>query len=461
MINNPTMLFDYPAARLSTRSDKTEMVVWGYVVSIDKQKQQMMVKLQTTEQEVPVRINNHISRHGFGVRFIPVPRDTIVILLKVNEDYLHIGYALENIEQYTQDSSNSKTTIGLLQRYLDEGEVQLLGIGNNELLLSNDGSVLIKTQSNAYIKLEDISSTMEGHFANMKMEMDGVRVRAGNMRRPLKGAQREDDYLVMKDEDGSVSKVTDLEEQDGELEDHSYMKEFTVQVGTIIDPETGIDKKFDQRDPASSSPQIGWFSLANKVVDETGEEYKLEGKNVQFVLRTANGGGLAVTEDNSLYILDYSPGTSGGKNFTKFSSTKDSKALRASEDNLIDLSDAGIRIFHKKANIDIKLDEPDGDPEINISTGDGRGIILNKMGIYLNASKSYVTIDAKEIQLNAESVTFGGMNAAVTGDTVFKAKQTATELDMHTHAGPAGPPTQPLIPKVLAGSIVPDGFNVG
>jgi hypothetical protein len=463
MIGKISELHNQPAARIASQANSAQRVVWAYVVNINKISQTMTVRLRENNEEIPgIPINNMMSQHGIGVRIIPVPRDTIVILLKLNEEYIHIGYALQNLDKYTQDSSNSKVTNALLQRYLDEGEVQLLGIANNEILLTNDGSVLIKTQNNSYVKLEEISSTFEGFFSNLKFEMDGVRIRAGNMRRPIKGAQKEDDYIVYSNETEEVKKATDLEEtEEGEFEDHTYFKEFTVQVGTVMDTETGIDKPFDQRDPAGSSPQIGWISLANQVIDETGEEYKIEGQNVQFVLRTANGGGLAITEDNSLYLLDYSPGTTGGKNFTKFSTKEDSsKGIRTSDNNFIDIGNSGIKILHNGGSIDVKLDSS-GNPELSLNTGDGKGIVLNSFGTLINATQGYATVEAKEFQVNAEKITFGGMKAAVTGDSLLKAKQFITEQDLHQHAGPAGPPTKPLMPLVLAGTLTATGVNVG
>lgn len=463
MIDDISRLHDQPAARAASQAQGSQKLVWAYVININKTAQTMTVRLRENGEEIPnIPINNMITRHGIGVRMIPVPHDTIVILLKLTEDYVHIGYGLQNLDTITQDSSNSKVTSALLQRYLDEGEVQLLGVANNEVLLTNDGNVLIKSQSNSFVKLEDLSSTFEGLFSNLKFEMDGVRIRAGNMRRPLKGPQKEEDYIVYALETEEVKKATDLEEtEDGEFEEHLYFKEFTVQVGTVMDSETGVDKPFDQRNPAGSSPQIGWMSLANQVIDETGVEYKLEGKNVQFVIRTANGGGIAITEDNSFYILDYSPGTPGGKNFTKFSTKEDSsKGIRASDNNFIDIGNAGIKIFHHNASIDAKLDAS-GNPEISLNSGDGKGVIVNSFGTLINATKGYATVEAKEFQVNAEKITFGGMAAAVTGDSLLKAKQYITEQDLHQHTGPAGPPAKPLMPLVLTGTLVATGINVG
>ena len=227
MLDDISKLHKHPAARAASQARGSQRIVWGYVINIDKLSQTMTVRLQENQEEVPgIPINNMMSQHGVGVRMIPVPQDTIVILLKLNEDYVHIGYGLQNLDKYTQDSSNSKVTSALLQRYLDEGEVQLSGIANNEVLLTNDGNVLFKTQSNSFIKLEDISSTFEGLFSNLKFEMDGVRIRAGNMRRPMKGAQKEDDYIVYATEKEEVMKATDLEEdEEGVFENHTFFKE--------------------------------------------------------------------------------------------------------------------------------------------------------------------------------------------------------------------------------------------
>jgi len=449
---------DLPVIRKSSYA-KEQQITYARVINVNSETQTMTVKIPSegNRTETGIPINNMVSSHGVGIRMMPIPGDSYVFLLKDVENYIHIGYYLEGIEDFTQNRKGSKTSNILLQRYLESGEVQLLGLNNSEILLANDGSVLIKTGTNNFIKLEDYTSTLEGSFSNTKLEMDGTRIRSGNIRRPLKGSVHEDDYMVEL-EDGTVKPKSLLEEiSPGELESHRLMKEFLIQVGTVPG-EDGKDIPFDQRDPENSSPNVGWMSLATQVLDENGNPQKILGKKVHFMTRLSGGGGIAVTEDNSLYLLDYR-----GKNFTKFSAGSESgKSLRSGDKNFVSVSGPqGVELQHEDgASITLKGDN-DGNPEIIMTARNGQNITLNKMGLTLNIDGGYITINGKEINFNAEKFTFGGALAAVTGDSLFKAKLTAAMIDVHFHAGPIGPPVVPLTPMVLTGMIASTGLNVG
>jgi len=456
-------IYNFPSLKIENESD-VQTVVWANVYGVDSESQTMTVYVRDIEQMIPdIPINNMISYHGIGVRIMPVARDSIVLLLKSGENYFHIGYALDGLSSLTSDLLGKKTTPILLQRYLEEGEVQLLGLSGNEVLLTNDGNVLMKSSNNSYVKLDSFSSTLEGYFANMKYEMDGVRIRAGNVRRSLSGTLRKEDYFVeTEDEEEPFKPLSELiEQEDGTIEPYEHHKEFTVQVGTLQD-EDGEDLDFKQGDIANSSPQTGWMSLASQVIDEKGRPMEIGGERVQFFVRMTNGGGMAITENSSFYILD-----NLGRSHTKFTApkstsdtTNSSKGLRVTPENYIDVSDSGISLTHKGGFVDLKTDK-DGAPEINLSDGSGRNVKLNSMGLTLNMAEAYISLNAKEINFDAEKFTFGGMLAAVNGDTVFKAKMTAAMLDAHIHLGPSGPPAVPLMTMVMSGQIASTGVNVG
>ncbi len=418
-----------------------ENIFWGYVKSVDNEKQTMNVFIPSRNLIIPdVVINNNVSRHGIGIRVMPVPQDSVVLLIRDGMKYFHFGYALEEIERFTDNSTATKQTAGLLQRYLESGEVQLLGIANNEVLLTNDGSVLIKTKDNSYVKLENYDSMLEANVANMKFNLDGVRIRAGNIRRPTKDGSKSDDFLVMTD-DGSIKPESDLVlDEGGVYEDFTYLKEFFVNVGTVQDSETGVDKEFITKEPNTSSPNVGFMALATQVVGEDGKIYKINGQRVQFLIRMTNGGGIAITEDNSLYIMDFI-----NKNFTKFSSGLNSKCLKASETNLIEVADQGIKLDHKKATIDLKLDK-DNYPEVTTSIGLSNGIsrytTINAFGYKIDMTEAFINAIAKDIILDySNTLTIGPGNATTSAEMLIRGLKLAGALDSHTHKGPIGPPT--------------------
>lgn len=447
---------------------ESHLIIIGVVTGVDSESQTMSVKIPSEGDRLisKVPINNFISAHGVGIRTMPIPGDSFVLLVRSGAHYTHIGYCTEGIADFTQDKKNSKISNILLQRYIESGEVQLLGLTKNEILLTNDGSILIKTSGSSYIKLEEYTSTLEGYFDNMRYEMDGVRIRAGNTRRPLKGYGREEDYVV-KTEAGEVKAESAV--VDAEVEPYTLMKEFTVQVGTAQDTK-GIDFPFNSLDLTNSSPQVGWMSLASQVVDEQGTPLKLQGQDVQFLIRTANGGGIAITADNSLYVLDYgSKDDSGvinpGKNATKLSGGEGPKFLRAGDNNLISVAAEAVQIQHESGATIILQKDINNGAEISISNKIGQNITLNSMGLNINIAGGLVNFTGKTINFNAESYTFGPAIKPA-ADNTFKAALTAALIDAHLHPGPNAPPTYPtalfvnLTGEVLAGSITGTGLII-
>jgi hypothetical protein len=450
---------------------ESHLIIEGVVTGVDSETQTMSVKIPSEGDRLisKVPINNFISAHGVGIRTMPIPGDSFVLLLRSGAHYTHIGYCTEGIIDFTQNKKNSKNSNILLQRYLESGEVQLLGLTKNEILLTNDGSILIKASGSSYIKLDDYASTLEGYFDNMKYEMDGVRIRAGNTRRPLKGYGREEDFVV-KTNAGEVKAESAI--TDAEAEPYTMMKEFTVQVGTVQDTK-GIDFPFNSLDLTNSSPQVGWMSMATQVVDEQGTPLKLQGQDVQFLIRTANGGGIAITADNSLYVLDYGSKANAtdttmlnvGKNATKLSGGEGPKFLRASANDFVSVTSTGIQIQHRSGAAIILQEDVNKGAEISISNKIGQNITLNSMGLNINIAGGLVNFTGKTINFNAESYSFGPAIKPA-ADNTFKAALTAALIDAHLHPGPMSPPIYPtalfvnLTGEVLAGSITGTGLII-
>lgn len=430
---------------------ESHLIIMGAVTGVDSETQTMSVTIPDEGNRLMsgLPINNFISMHGVGIRTMPIPGDSFVLLLRYGAHYTHIGYFTEKIVDFTQDKKNSKVSNILLQRYLESGEVQLLGLTKNEILLTNDGSILIKTAGNSYIKLDEYASTLEGYFDNMRYEMDGVRIRAGNTRRPLKGYGREEDYVV-KTTAGEVKAESAI--PDATVEPYTMLKEFTVQIGTVQDTK-GIDFPFNPLDLTNSSPQVGWMSMATQVVDEQGTPLKLQGQDVQFLIRTANGGGIAITADNSLYVLDYGSKTNTddltmlniGKNATKLSGGLGPKSLRSGDNNLISIAAEAVQIQHESGAMILMKKDANGGGEITLSGQSGQSVVVNDMGVTVNASGTkggYLHLMGEEIIFNAAKYTFSPA-LLPQQDQVLKANAFSTIYDNHTHAGPVGPPLTP------------------
>lgn len=428
----------YPAMRLGEQLESNK-IMWGFVVSVNPESQTMRVSLPDNNFAVTedVPINNMISYGGAGIRIMPVSGHTVVVLLKAETTYIHIGYAMEDMKNYTENKLGSKKPATVvLQRYLEEGEAQMVGFSKNEIFLSNSGSVLLKTADNNYLKLDNTTDSLDGLFRSMKFEMDGVRVRGGRARRQLRGYGNEDVNMVIT-EDDEIKQAIDLKEDaEGNIERNIPIQEFSVSVGVQKDI-TGIDKDFIQTTPETSSPSVGLIAMSNRVLKEDGKPMRLGGQYVNFIVKTAGGGGFAVCEDNSAYILDYR-----GKNPTKISSGTLPKALRSGEHSYVQVSDTtGVEIKHKHAEITIK-DDPDH-PEYSyteLKSSRGDVITIGKMGITIQSDAS-LNLNGKSLNINAENTVFGSIYAATPlADSIIKGAAFAMLYDNHIHEGPVGPP---------------------
>jgi len=411
------------------RQDLRDNIFWGSVVLVDIENLSMNVhiiggRVNTIIENIP--INSNFTSDGYGLRLLPSTNSVAILMRVSDKQYIHIGYHTGETSALISNKSNSKDNEAavILRRHIESGEVQLVGLTNNEIFLSNDGSVLLKAQFGASLALNNFMHRLEGYFANMRYEMDGVRIRAGNIIRPVVSDTNEDDFIVL-NKDGAVVKETSLAED----AIGTALREFQVMVGTQISSE-GVDEL------PPFSPTVGYLALADKVVTEVGEEVKVLGKSVNFRLKLSSGFSLVVDVEGSFYLLDDTNGS-----FTKFGvGASPDKSLRSGDSMLLINTDKGIYMKHASGST-MQMDK---DGNIQFSDKNKNSILMQKDGITINSPDGDVNINAKNIVLSPESNIFIGDPSSAT-NMVLTAGGFANVFDVHTHPYPLGS-TGPVTP---------------
>jgi hypothetical protein len=267
--------------------------------------------------------------------------------------------------------------------------------------------------------------------------MDEVRIRAGNIIRPVGSYEYngdtfytyDDEQIVLDSEDNIVSE-SDLPL--GEI--GTQLKEFFVQVGTQIDDATGVDD--------SISPYVGMIGMGEKLIDEQGAEIASGNKSLNFLVKTAAGGGIAIADDGSFLILDQLGGS-----VTKFSAGADGeKSLRVgnnyvsinAENGILLSQDTGSTITIDKAGI------------ITLAYKNGTSLLVSDVGLSLNFPETTINLIADAVKIVSTTGTVLGVGntppdtllcgtrTATWFDTIFF-PALATWLDGHVHVGPLAP----------------------
>jgi hypothetical protein len=412
----------------------------GVVSKVDSETYKMQVQiLRGSEgtQERTVPFNNLMTNYGAGFKLIPLSGRTVATFREnFGGKYEHVSYATEQIVTITDNISGSKqdSTTKLLQRNLEEGDVQIAGTLGSEIYMPVDGTVLIKNGFGEFLKLDNILNRLEGSFTNLKLDMDSVRIRAGNVIRPTRATTTEDQYMLL--DATETVKGQDLFTAEELSLPYSAIPEFTVQVGIFPNPVDYVD------DEPDNSPSIGKFSIAERIVDERGSALYSSGKAIQCQLRMKNGGGFSITEDGAFYVEDfnnYSP--------VKFdnSETSAERSLRVKK-SYISVSTTNDTSATYKQEL---LMHDESGTEVSIRNGvialldySMRGIIIDpNKGIDFNAPKSYVSIHAQDINIIPDGGKMNiGADLTALPDQLLKLYGTALWFNIHTHAGPVGPP---------------------
>jgi hypothetical protein len=419
---------------------------YGLVTGYDFETQKMKVDKFYCGKAIPVEnvyLNTQLADTGYGLRIIPIVGVTMILMYQVTQsDYIHVGYYYGDVSQLFSDRKEEKenSTDAVLLRYLEGGEVQLVALNKNEIYLSNDGSVLLKSQYNASLKLDNVLHRLEGNFANLKYEMDSVRERAGNILRPTVPDTLEEDFILLKDEE--VTKESSLE-KDQDYTEITGLKEWRVDVGTEIDPETGVDYTTKDSKGRAMYPSVGYIAMADKMVTENGEEIKILDKSINFKLRLANGCSLVVDEEGSFFILDDITG-----NFTKFAIGDDAeKSLRVGDNMFIINKEDGVYIKHESGS-SIRFD-PDGNVQVNDS-GDANGQNVNT--VVMTAGKGITITTSNDLVLSANKIVLLPKDNIYIGDPLSAADNllTLSGFGMNVFNGHIHPATSAFGPVTVS-----------
>jgi hypothetical protein len=288
-----TQDYTHPLLR-STESFSTN-IYWGIITAINSEAHTMSVKVPSfknkTYDNIPLNMN--VTMDGAGIRVMPVPHTTIALLYYDNTypaSFYHIGYFLDGMKQFSSNKTATKTGKILLQRYLEPGEAQLVCSSHNEVYLSKDGSVLIKSGSGQFLKLSEYSDALEGNFSNMDFDLHAVDIQAGKVKR-LTGENDSTLPVILRDSNSDPH------------------KEFTINIGTTYDDETGkpevtADAAYPNRD---ITPEVGTLSFASQVFKQDGTAEKAISSLstvIQFLLKITGGLKVTVDEDGELYIAN-------------------------------------------------------------------------------------------------------------------------------------------------------------
>lgn len=410
--------------------DNAGKIFWGEVTAINPENNTMTVNIRTNsgkKHNVPdVQINNIANNLGIGFKFMPIPGQTTVFLYRdVNGLWIHIGYYTVDKGTYISDKTGKKQQnhTFLLQRYLDGGELQILGAQDNEILFTNDGNILIKTRSNFFVYLDDYLNNLEIAIPNCLATFDRVKVRSGNIIRYKDINTNEAIQYYLKDD--AIVTDNDIIYTD----DVQALKEFSIQVGTVQNGATGFDMESNNPD-VMLSPNIGFLNIADRLVNEAGEEEKINSESLQFLLRMASGIGLGISKDGVFYLYDY---TTHG--YIKFvTGAEDSSPLTALE--------CVIGTSTTKINSDGSLSYVNGDNEFSQAL-DGSTVLKNSNatitigqdGKVSVTTGNNVTVDAENVEVNSTKADINSDEATINS---AKASITGGELTVNGVATPTG-----------------------
>lgn len=352
-----------------------------------------------------VDLPTYCSPSGIGLRFTPLvdsEEANSIVLYQEAGEYISMGYVSVNTA-LIDNKDNTKNAVSIPLRYLQPGEVSLRAQRGNELFLDRQGGVLLADHFYNSIRINPDESAIILKSANYRGEFDGVRIRSGNVRRPVYPHDLDETYVVTADA----------------IQD----KEFMVQVGTQVDA-SGQD---------TDKPDVGFMCLGSKVYDEYGRLFKLGEDNAQFLIKTTGGGGIGISDKGDIYFLDYA----GGNSTVFKAGATGEKWFRSGNAHIGISSSIGITM-QSNTGSSIELNNEHG---VIIADASGRSIQVNDYGITLNAPG-----DGTAISYLASNHNFiGACNIGVLPMYgLLRAELFAAIYDAHVHPGPGSPPAVSL-----------------
>ena len=415
----------------SNQENKAYKIFTGMVISIDSEKQLMNVAVNGVGVQRNIAINNPTTPNGVGIRVMPVPGTSTVLLYEQKSTFYHIGYYYNHqddsnvfmgLQSFTNNSIGDKneSDIIFLQRNLASGELSIAGSSNAEIYLPNSGDILLINSARASIELSSILNAVLVDAESTYSEIGGTVFRNGNVLRRVKGSQKDLEGIF------SASNVVTPESYLTTTESFEKLNEFSFDVGTTESDSTGY---YDD----SIQPTVGRFSLANIVIDNDGSPVFEDSQTLNFLLDiTATNIRLCSDTIGNFKIIDTTPNKPSvdGLVFTvgeesNFSISINDSNISANYKNEVELSNLKSKVsISSIGTISLKNNRSDTHfTEINSITLTSTGIITlqnkDKDGNIIN--KLILSADGSYTMLNKNSeisVTASGAVSITSKETI-------------------------------------------
>lgn len=266
----------------------------GLVISVDAESQTMTCA--TTSGTVSgIPINNISTLSGVGIRMMPIPHMTRVLLVDQCGMLYHLGtyYNQRNdkqedigLKQYTNNEKYDKecSDQGILQRFLSEGEISITGPAYSEIFFPSNGDVLIVNSEFTSIKLDSRLNSIISETTSHVVECENLECTMGHASRHVAGSSKEREK-VYKTQTG-VRPESDITKFSEEASD---ITEFNVAIGLNKNVNT---KVFDDESP---QPELNMV-LSNAVLDNTGDVVKYDGNPLYYLLKIKPANVMAVVD---------------------------------------------------------------------------------------------------------------------------------------------------------------------
>ena len=404
-------------------------ITYGTVASVNSIENSAVVITETegVPQRKSMDLPSYCSPSGIGLRFSPfvdtAGSHSIRIYQEAGE-FVPMGYTAVN-HDIIDNKDNTKQMANTPLRCLNPGEVSLYSGFSSELFMSRSGSVTISDSQFDAIVIDPVMSTINMNAGNVKYELDGVRIRAGNIKRPVNPNSYDEMFLI----------------KEGETQE----QEFFVQVGTEVYSD-GTE---------SNIPSVGIMGLGTRIADEQGRFYQLKDSDAQFLVKTAGGGGIGISSTGDIFFMDYNSGSTtvfgGGETGDKW--------IRAGNNSFCTSASTGISLNHSTgSSVELVTDG-----SINIIEATGNHMILNANGLSINCGQKTITYSAKLHNMMGSLTTAGAVSfGSVASFQVLRAEAFALLcFDIHVHPGPGAPPAVPLSTLLtIPGTITATNFLV-
>ncbi len=309
---------------LWSQQENASSMFIGIITHVNPEKQTISGTIPGLSDKVfkDIPINHNVTGQGVGIRVTPTPGVTLALLIHdrgTPNEFYHLGYFIPDSSKLVSSKDSSKVGTAVLQRYVDVGEVHIISIARSEIFFSQDGSILLKESSGFYQRFSEYNQSCELCIPDLNTELYNVKFNVGRVKRVLKADAATNNH---------PSIIRDILNEDADNEQVTTHSEFTVDIGTILDPNTGAPTINAGTDGLPQAPTVGTLSLASKVFDQEGAPATLLTSLtniVQFLLRMNSGIRIGINDLGDFYFVNEK--SQGYLKFSPKYSIKDDKVV--------------------------------------------------------------------------------------------------------------------------------------